>query len=451
MQLIKCVVTIAVAAAAFTVRAAGIPLGDNLLITPNGYGAIEIGQIGHGYYKLPADFNRPVSKVWQQRALVNFGFMVDYRDFLKIDIAGEGMMAFSTPQLGKEPTTLQPRHSFYIKRSSATLTKDIFERLSFQAQIGYFQYKYNSDVCNLGEYMFRSNPYPLVIYSDFNYPMANLMGLRLNLSGFNGLFSNDILLHSELTALPVQNWSLSDVAEVNIAKIVTIGAGVSLHHLINVYQGKYMSTRVFDSYYYSDNMASEIPRTYSDTVLDKHAVKVMGRLAVDPKQIFFNILNNGEQMGRFNKTDGRIYGEINVLGTKDYPMYYEELQDRMIYSFGVNIPTLFILDLLNVELEYCSNQTAYSDERFYGDNRPSWEPATLGTTQEGDTLSRNPWRWSIYAKKTFFDEHVGFILQFARDHKKINFHYFQKSEMSFRETLPTSEDWWWCFRTEFKF
>ncbi len=433
----------------FTLSVASFADTSDVVITPKGYGAFEFGQIGHGHYRQGAsDFNRPISHVWQQRALANVGFNVRYQDLLELDIVGEGMMAFSTPQLGKEPTTLQPRHSFYIKSSNAKVMLGDPSFLFFEIQAGYFIYKYNSDVRNLGEYLFRSNPYPLVIYADFDYAKTNLLGLRLNFQGFNKLFSNDLLLHSEVVSLPVQNWSISDVAEVNLFKIASFSIGGSLYHFLNVYQGQYMLNS-FDRYYYAENLSDDITRTYSDTVLDHSAIKAMARVALDPKQIISLIFRGGEQLPFFNRNDLRLYGEIDLLGFKDYPLYYEDIADRIIYSFGFNIPGLFILDLLNLEFEYCSNQSAYSDENFFGETRPSWIPASNITI--GDTLQRAPWRWSAYVKKSFFNDHLSLIAQVARDHKKINFYYFLKSSMSFRETLPAKDDWWWTFKTEFKF
>jgi hypothetical protein len=189
--------------------------------------------------------------------------------------------------------------------------------------------------------------------------------------------------------------------------------------------------------------------------MDNHrAVKLMGRVSLDPKQIIANIVNSGNPLPYFNKNDGRFYGEIDILGTKNYDGHndrYNELADRILYTFGINIPGLFILDLLALEFEYCSRNSAFSEENFFALSRPSWEePSTVGIVQ-GDTLVREPRRWSIYLKKSFLDDHIGVIAQFARDHKKLNFYYFDKASMSFREALMTKEDWWWTFKTEFKF
>ena len=416
---------------------------EDLTVSPKGYGALEVGQIARGYYKQGPNPNISIRHVWQQRAFGNIGFDVRYKDILTIDIVGEGMMAFSSPQVGDAPTTTQPRHFFYIKSSNASINLGDPEFLNFDIQAGLFQYKYNPDVRNLGEYLFRSNPYPLLIYSSFDYAMADMAGLRLNINGFNNLFSSDFLFHSELVAFPTQNFSFSVIPEFNLFNIASVGGGLNLHHFFNVYQGKYMPS-AYEAYYYRQ---SGIP---ADSSMDHHrAVKVMGRLAFSPLDLVAH-LRGGNPLPFFNKNDAHIYGEIDIIGTKDYERY-DDIADRTIYSFGVNIPGLMVFDLINLEFEYCTNKSPYSDELFYSSTFPIWSAPIMGVDENGDTLQRAPWRWSVYLKKSFLKDHVALIAQFARDHKKLQFYYFDKSKMSFREALVTTKDWWWVFKTEFKF
>ena len=430
----------------FTVAA---EIDPDITITPKGYGSFEVGQIGKGYFKKAGANTASISHIWQQRAFGNVEMDVSYKDFLAIEIIGEGMIAFSSPQVGsKYPTTTQPRHYFYIKSSNASLSLGNKEFLGFGLQAGLFPYKYNSDVRNLGEYLFRSIPYPLIIYADFDYPQANLAGLRFTIEGFNNLFSNDLLLHSEIIGFPTQNWSISDIAEINIFNMASIGGGVNFHHLLNVYQGKNIPGSS-EGYYYDLN---GFP---GDSVLDKHrGTKVMARAAVDVKNVAARIFNQGEPLPYFNRNDARIYGEIDIIGLKNYDdrYGYGDISDRTFYTFGFNFPGLFIFDLINFEFEFCKNTSAFSDEQFYGGTFPNWSNVTAIRDENNiDTLKREPWRWSIYLKKSFFKDHLALTAQFARDHKKVNFHYFEKSEMSFIEALPTKKDWWWVFKTEFKF
>ncbi len=420
--------------------------GRDLRINPTGYGALEIGQIHRGYYKPhKSNLNTLIRNVWQQRALADIGFLATYKEFLTMEMIGEGMIAFSTPQVGLYPTTTQARHFFTIKSANALISFGNPSRVGGEVQAGYFPYKYNRDARNLGEYMFRSNPYPLVIYADFDYPQANLLGFRFNIRLFDKLVSNDLLIHSEMLALPVQNWSITDIVEANLFRCLSLGAGLSLHHFLNVYQGSYVANWL-DRYHYPQNLPAEEKHGYTDTVLDHRAVKMMGRIAFDPKRFFPEFL-----AGYFNENDLRAYGEIDIIGRKNYPVHYEKLSDRTLYSFGFNLPGFFVLDLLNLEFEYCENRTAFSDELFYGDSYPVLEPVMPPALYDIGHIKRVLWRWSLYMKKSFFDDHFSLIGQFARDHKKINFYYFEKEYMSFREALPTSKDWWWTFKTEFRF
>lgn len=417
-----------------------IELDDDITIRPMGYGSFEFGQIGHGYYRKGASpFSLPIHHVTQERCFSNLGFTVTYQDFLEIELLGEGMMAFSTPQIGNEPTTMQTRHFFYIKRSNATVSFLKSDSHEGKIQVGYFPYKYNSDVRNLGEYLFRTIPYPLVVFADFDYAQTDLLGLRLNFQFLNGMIGNDLILHSETVAHPVQNWSLSNISSVNIMNFATIGGGVSLHHFFSAYQGQNITGSAEELFYlkspYFNSLTEEEKQEMA--LIDYDAVKLMGRLAFDPK-VFI-------PLEIFGKNDLRIYGEVNIMGLKDYPIYHEKLTDRILWSFGFNLPGLNVIDIVNLEFEYCENRSSFSDAQFYSDT------PELTSIAISNGLKRTPWRWSVYLKKSLFNEHFSIITQFARDHKKLNFYYFTKSEMSFRETLPTKDDWWWTLKTEYKF
>jgi hypothetical protein len=105
-------------------------------------------------------------------------------------------------------------------------------------------------------------------------------------------------------------------------------------------------------------------------------------------------------------------------------------------------------------MEYCPNKSAFSDGCFYGTPDLSIVnilPLDSFTTAGSYNVKRSPWRWSVYLRKSVIDGHVSFIAQCARDHKKINFYYFERQYMSFIESLQAKKDWWWSLKTEFKF
>jgi len=432
---------------------------NDVVITQTAYGAMEAGQINQGYYYRPTLTNaQPIAHVWQQRAIGNVGFNALVKKRLTINLTGEGLMAFSSPQMAPWPQTLQTRQFFYVKWAYASYSFGNIEAPFLTLQAGLFPYKYNPDARNLGEYMFRSNAYPLVIYSGFDYPQANLFGFRANVCRKNLLLENDrlendLILHSELLGVPVQDWSVSDICSYTLAGMATVSAGVSLSRFFSVYQGTYPSTTT-DPYFYPNNL-SDVEKlnfyirdtTGTDSALfDWKSVKLMGRASFDAKKIIF--------CDKFGKEDLKLYVEADLIGLKNYPLFFDKRKERTLTTFGLNLPGFRYIDVVNIEFEYCPNKSAFSDGNLYGTADLSLVnilPVDSFCTAGDYNIKRSPWRWSVYLKKSVLNDHVSFIAQFARDHKKIDFYYFERSYMSFIETLQTKKDWWWSLKTEFKF
>jgi hypothetical protein len=434
----------------------GSRAGDSadVKFTPFGWGCLEVGQIESGFYEWPGLSITPINHVWQQRAFGRFGYDAVYKNNLDINISGEGLVAFSTPQIGKDPQTMQTRTFFYIKTANATYTFLNSEQYGLQLQAGYFPYKYSPDVRNLGEYLFRSNAYPLLVYADFNYPKADLLGARAHFQYESSnkllLFQDDLMLHSELYSIPVQNWSLSDVFSAKLFDAITIGGGVSFCNLLSVYQGNYMGGLSVEQYFNLDTALARSKSLYignaagDSELFDWKSTKLMARVSFDLKKLLPSNL--------FGQNDLMLYGESDIIGLKNYPKYFTDVNDRIFYSAGFNFPGFKIFDVLNLELEYCRDTSAFSDQNLLGAPTPSPFPVELNTGSSlGYKVLRNQVRWSAYVKKSVLDGHVDFILQCARDHKRINFYYFDYNYMSFMETLPSGNNWWWVFRTEFNF
>ncbi len=421
---------------------------SNVVYTPIGYGGMEVGQIASGYHRYPGQSIIPIGHVWHQRAYSILGYKALFDDRLEINISGGGLIAYSTPQLGTDPQTMQTRNSFFFKTAYAAYSFGGSENISFKAQLGYFPYKYNPDVRNLGEYLFRSNAYPLLVYSDFDYPQADMLGARVNFRLKTPddvlLFQNDVMLHSDLYTVPVQDWSLSDVISARLYGSVSVGFGASFTNLFSVYQGQYGTDWAENNYYAQSStpiMLRSLDRTDS-AVFDWKSVKIMGRLAFDPKKFI--------PLTIFGKNDLILYSEADIIGLKKYPQY-DNLADRIFYTVGFNIPGFKVLDVVNGEIEYCSDTSAFSDEGLFpGTGTPNLYPSAINAASTL-RVKRSPLRLSAYIKKSILKGRVSFIAQCARDHKKINFYYYLRSKMSFMETLPATDNWWWVFKTEFTF
>lgn len=431
-------------------------VNEDVIATPTGTAALEAGQIKNGYYK-PAtgSFIYPIQHMWQQDARLLLGYDVLIKQKLHMNFTLGGIAAFSTPQLTNFPVTMQTHYNFFIDQAYVDYPLGNPDKLFLKFQLGLFPYKYNPDVRNLGEYLFRTMAYPLVVYSEFDNPKVNLLGARINFQLDNKLLENDLLLHSELLSIPVQDWSISDIVSSTLAKgAVTLGAGISFSHYLSAYQGQYPDNQQWaDPSYYPNNLAPEkrprIVNQNGDTIyLDWKSIRAMGRISLDPKPFI--------PLNIFGKNDLKLYAEVDAIGLKNYDyrdtalgVGYDSLGDRTFYVFGFNFPGFKVLDLINTEFEYCANRSMFSDDQIYGSSTPALRQSSFA--KYIPKINRACWRWSVYVKKSFFDEHFSIIAQAARDHKKINFYYWEKPYMSFMEALPTTRDWWWTFKTEFKF
>lgn len=93
----------------------GIQAADsnNVVITQTAYGSLETGQIVKGWSFPGNSTLQPLAHVWQQKAYGNVGFDALIKKRLELNFTGEGLMAFSTPQIGLEPETMQPRDFLY--------------------------------------------------------------------------------------------------------------------------------------------------------------------------------------------------------------------------------------------------------------------------------------------------------------------------------------------------
>ncbi|HAJ79422.1 MAG TPA: hypothetical protein DCO75_06585 [Fibrobacteres bacterium] len=422
-------------------------INEDLVYRPIGYGGLEVGQIASGYWSCYKNSSIPfhIAHVWQEKAYCNFGYDVLYKKRLNINLLCGGSLGFSTPQVSQATETQQPRYLFSLKNASISYPFIDNDKLSLSTQLGYFPFKYNPEVRNLGEYLFRTNAYPLLVHSEFDNPQADILGLKINFKYSPADFisiNNDLLFHSELYFVPVQNWSLSDVFSTTVFNALTIGGGISFCNLISAYQGTYNSLTWYDYQYYQKYYM--VDENGDSTLFDWKSTKVVARASFDLKKFIHTDI--------FGKNDLVLYSEAAVIGLKNYPKYFTDMRDRTFYSIGFNFPGLKFFDVINGEIEYCRDTSSFSSAGLYSISQGTSNYTFL---KEGDLTSahikRDPFRWSVYVKKSVLDGHVSFVGQCARDHKKINFYYYDYNYMSYIETLPTSKDWWWSFKTEFNF
>jgi hypothetical protein len=242
-------------------------------------------------------------------------------------------------------------------------------------------------------------------------------------------------LTSEYSLDPVQDWSLSYLVSYTAFNFIDIGLGISFARLFSVDEAKTTSTDP------NSNASVNYVKINGDTgYVSFQGTKPMARLALDPKALLPDIVS--DLMG---KNDLRLYGEICVSGWKDYKNYdtsassngnfYDKRSDRTLIMFGLNIPAFRALDVFSLEFEHFPNRYPNSYKNVYDFNAP--KPLTA--------IDRNstPWKWSLYAKKTFL-KNVAIIGQIARDH-----FVFTNSNLKYQmkeDVLTRPGDWWWVLR-----
>jgi hypothetical protein len=160
---------------------------------------------------------------------------------------------------------------------------------------------------------------------------------------------------------------------------------------------------------------------------------MMSRFSFDPKRLLF-----ADGHGIFGDNDLRLYGEVGLLGLKDYPIYYQDIKKRIPRMIGFNLPGFKVIDLAAFELEY------------YGWNYSNgyWSPVMEGTANpnmgSGDYSARDynndNWKWTVHMKKMFY-RHFYILMQFANDH--LTLPAYDERNYDRDEVCGRNSHWYW--------
>jgi hypothetical protein len=285
---------------------------------------------------------------------------------------------------------------------------------------GTFTYNYNPDVKNLGLYMLRGPVYPGVLMSGFrefdtDTTVATQTGFKV--SNKMGNFSQDLLFINERVLPPTFDWSLAYVAKYRLFDALEVGAGANFYRLIP-YSAALMTPGRNPNLAPTNSFEEVAP---GDTVFYTHqGTKLMGMFSLDLKRWL-----STPSMGA---NDFKLYGEVAVIGVKDYGTYYDDITERIPVVAGFNVPTFGILDLLSLEVEWYGSPHR-NDLALIGYPRsivapwqdPKWETPSPGPAQVGTYAdsTRDNWKWSIFMQKTV-SQHIQFTAQIANDHYRPN-------------------------------
>jgi hypothetical protein len=369
---------------------------------------------------------------------------------------------------------------------------------SLSLSLGYFPYKYNPDVRNLGEFLFRSGTYPFFLVNDFNFPLARLSGSLLHYtrgSEEDFKISADQFLRVERNFAPLNDFSLSTIAGCTWKKIIDASVGIDFSRLIPVNDD--LTTPEGAAYPSAvDTMKDDagapildgngyvqyIPRDTSGYYTFK-GIKCMARATIDP----FGMMrghDDGFVSRLLGANGGKVYGEVAVIGLKNYPanplfkgcnnvqqaqdqdnVYqinpwgYASISERMPWMVGVNIPLWKILDVCAFELE--RYPAPYPNDVFqclYNDALPipSWSPYYRKDTISTDPNTGDPvlnplgmdeysghrWYWSLYMQRKIGNS-ISVYAQVARDHARWEVNLGNEFNYTSEEIMGRTGDWSW--------
>jgi hypothetical protein len=219
--------------------------GPDIKMSPLHFGAVhEAGLFERGLtFKEVSEFNDEwmdhFGSFLSQEAVVN--------DRLVLKAGLGGVFMFPKPEAPDEEFGGSQFKAFYV---GPTIAEAMYhfggvENSMFSLGGGMFPYKYNPDASNLGEYLFRSIPYPTVLQTGgltaIGGNAAVLQALRASVRA--GGFSADMLLSTETSMPPLYNGSLAFVAGYKIMDgLVDLGGGVNFRHLLQVRPSKSAKT-----------------------------------------------------------------------------------------------------------------------------------------------------------------------------------------------------------------
>ena len=421
---------------------ATIPEQNKTIVS--GFTALEFGELEQGRYRIePSGINHN----WMGSGYLSLSVNSRISDYLSTRGSVEFHVGYETSPLNEifDPTQAPPSKIVYITVPNAEGIFSFGNKGSafFTLGVGLFEYKYNPQAQNLGEYLFRTGTYPAYILTSFDLPLARLAGAIASCE-IGGFLRQDLLLTTMNDIKPCMDFSLTYIVDASIGSALDIGAGVSFANLISVMSDQ-TSVRNYMGNGYLKAPGDTGYYTFQGT-------KLMGRVMFDPKKFF--------DAPFFGKEDGKLYVEAAVLGLESYPASnaidlsnssntrgYDHLDQKIPVMMGFNIPTFKILDRAALEAEWygCRYPIGTGQVVSNGYSVPS-QPSNDGYTW--DDYKNDDWKWSINVEKTILNR-VSLIFQAARDHLKLETTI--KKDADYDDALAKNGHWYWMGKIKFNF
>jgi hypothetical protein len=427
--------------------AEGPAAGFHPRVTCSGLASYEFGQIYNGVYA-----EVPFEHRWENRAYVDLNLNANVSERLRVIAGLEGEMSFSQRQDEEFRLSLLKISTIYLNQAEGIITiLDDKSVAPLSLHGGYMLYKYDDEARNLGEYLFRSMTYPQVLFTQFDFPKARIMGLRLNSKLWQDRIVSDLFITTAVDFYPMYDYSIAYVGSIKPIDAIEFGFGVDLDRILSVDNSK-TTPKANNSFV--DTL------TPTDTTFYSFAgTKIMARMCFDPKAFFPHRILGQEDL--------KIFGEMAILGVKNYPGYYSQLWQRIPLMFGANVdviddasnillnifgklfsfnpPTLSLLDVLSFQGEYYRSPypNSYYEVMFNMVPEPYIKP-----NMDWAYYQHDDWKWSVYASKKILGG-LSIIGQIANDHTRVD--VAREEDAEYEDVMRINGMWCWMLKMKFEF
>lgn len=297
-------------------------------------------------------------------------------------------------------------------------------------KFGFFDFKYNPDSKNLGEYLIRSEACPTILESAQGKDLMAWSDARV--AGVQYGYDGELLRHAALLYAEQINEPVNDISAAYFISAGPRSAELS----IGADYARFL--RIGDSIHLTNDLQTVRNAAYADANgLTARAWKFILRGRLDLGALL-------SMAGPFV-----LYGEAALLGLKRDTLYYRNIRERMPMMAGVDIPTFGILDVLSFEQEYFPNP--YYEKKYQlQENKFTPLPSLLHDDEYAGAglphIRSHDWRWSVNAERSL-NRWIKLKLRIASDHMRL-FNWSGDYEGG-RPFARNSTDWYWLARIEF--
>lgn len=369
---------------------------------------------------------------------------------------------------------------------------------SLSITFGLMPYKYNPDSRNLGEYLFRSTPYPNTTINGswnlINASFSSTKGVIVEKDFFDKKWQNDFIVSLSDEVYPLNDINLAYVTSYKIG-ILELGAGANLNNIIPNRPSAATPEKKLNSYftyngvtYFGDDLyydqqsgyfgnrakellstgiaADSLEATNFDALSTSYTqkAKLVDSLnkadtvgSPNPLARSYYTFKGKMLMGRASlnigslisdKMDCKLYSELDVLGWNNYPIFYENRTERMPIMVGLTIPTFGLLDYLALEVEYWKNRYPIINYKTLQTGFPIVNWDAMKSSSKPIDISKpytdDDFKWSVSTRKSI-GKYFTVDAQIANDHTRPIRYDFSPYKY---DTMLDSKSWYYILRLQ---